>query len=260
MGTWITSQSQYLYTSNSDPINTPAARCFIAVVTHRAFVESGPRSPSVNDLLRYDPETVNRHGSVTKNRGPMGRKRGGAQRGLKAGTLVARAGLTSYENIELRLQMSICLIVVTKLGRRRTKGVCVCSDFSLLENRQLLTPKTTAKCKQKTSIFLLFSFRYNFADFKNNRCARERPSALVRACCRTICPDSCGHAQGKPQICSLLAKKHDEQCDCDRCGGASNASFNNKNKNKLCGLQSASELYRLSDRNLFAKFSANFCG
>jgi hypothetical protein len=32
------------------------------------------------------------------------------------------------------------------------------------------------------------------------------------------------------------------------------------NKNKLRGLQSASELYRLSDRHLSAKFSANFCG
>jgi transcriptional regulator of NAD metabolism len=30
-------------------------------------------------------------------------------------------------------------------------------------------------------------------------------------------------------------------------------------KNKLRGLQSASELYRLSDRHLSTKFSANFC-
>jgi hypothetical protein len=34
-----------------------------------------------------------------------------------------------------------------------------------------------------------------------------------------------------------------------------------KNKtNKLRGLQSASELYRLIDRHRSAKFSANFCG
>jgi hypothetical protein len=30
--------------------------------------------------------------------------------------------------------------------------------------------------------------------------------------------------------------------------------------NKLRGLESASELYRLSDRHLLTKFSANFCG
>jgi hypothetical protein len=33
-----------------------------------------------------------------------------------------------------------------------------------------------------------------------------------------------------------------------------------KKKNKLLGLQSTSELYRLSDRHLSAKFNANFCG
>jgi hypothetical protein len=33
-----------------------------------------------------------------------------------------------------------------------------------------------------------------------------------------------------------------------------------KTKNKLRGLQSTSELYRLSDRHLLAKCSANFCG
>jgi hypothetical protein len=32
------------------------------------------------------------------------------------------------------------------------------------------------------------------------------------------------------------------------------------NKNKLRGLQSANELYRLNDRHLSAKFNANFCG
>jgi hypothetical protein len=31
-------------------------------------------------------------------------------------------------------------------------------------------------------------------------------------------------------------------------------------QNKLRGLQSASELCRLSDRRLLAKFNANFCG
>jgi hypothetical protein len=31
-------------------------------------------------------------------------------------------------------------------------------------------------------------------------------------------------------------------------------------KNKLRSLYSASELYRLPDRHLLAKFSANFCG
>jgi hypothetical protein len=33
-----------------------------------------------------------------------------------------------------------------------------------------------------------------------------------------------------------------------------------KQRNKLRGLQSASELYRLIDRHLLTKFSANFCG
>jgi hypothetical protein len=32
------------------------------------------------------------------------------------------------------------------------------------------------------------------------------------------------------------------------------------NANKLCGPQSASELYRLIDRGLSTKFCANFCG
>jgi hypothetical protein len=33
-----------------------------------------------------------------------------------------------------------------------------------------------------------------------------------------------------------------------------------KKTNIPLGLQSASELYRLSDRNFLAKFNANFCG
>jgi hypothetical protein len=33
-----------------------------------------------------------------------------------------------------------------------------------------------------------------------------------------------------------------------------------KTKNKLRGLQSAGEIFRLSDSHLWAKFSANFCG
>jgi hypothetical protein len=36
--------------------------------------------------------------------------------------------------------------------------------------------------------------------------------------------------------------------------------YKKRNKNKLRGLQSASELYRLSDRHLLPEFSANFCG
>jgi hypothetical protein len=63
--------------------------------------------------------------------------------------------------------------------------------------------------------------------------------------------------------CRCFPEREQDVGNEERRGGGSSRMQGLRNVNKqnnLRGLYSASELYRLTDRHLFAKFSANFCG